>query len=397
MKVALTLLLLLTCSAGASQLLSERMSADLAFVESRVPSMDAERSADAMLEVLSKLLAPTADAEQSKRISGTVADPGLRISLIDQWPEVQDVLPGSSAEKAGIQPGDRLLELNGHSCKAMPHIDAVDILRGDADDTVAVKVLRQGGEKFDWNLKRNNRQLTALEIHEEFPENISYLRLNGIYSNSYNELTSVLNTENSGEHFGLLLDLRGAGGNSRQDAARLAAVLAPNNAELGNLSDSNGKTTDTFLGNSETQLKQKPFLVLTDGNTCGAAELLAALLKDLPNGNLLVGQPTAGNPLLLSPVKLPSGHALQLPELKLTTAKGRAYRSGDSVEPDINVHQLWDPELYDPLPRDRRPLLKEELTDIALRKRIGGDVILSRATDVLLALQALNSEASARQ
>jgi C-terminal processing protease CtpA/Prc len=134
-------------------------------------------------------------------------------------------------------------------------------------------------------------------------------------------------------------------------------------------------------------------MVLVDGRTTGAAELLAATLSGTGRGAMIIGQPTAGDPGIRQRVSLSSGEELYLATRRLVVAGEDKYSGQDRVRPDIYVDpavRYVDYEPEEPLLTDRRETTRRELETRALRLHIRGDAALTRAMDVLIGLKALN-------
>jgi C-terminal processing protease CtpA/Prc len=134
-----------------------------------------------------------------------------------------------------------------------------------------------------------------------------------------------------------------------------------------------------------------PRLVLVDARTRGAAEMLAAALSGSPD-TLVLGEPTAGDPLVRGRVKLRDDLYLWAALNDLRTADGRSYGAGRPLIPDLpggaGVPEPFPPE--ESLETDRRGELELERVNRELFDRVKDDPALSRAVDILLALHAMS-------
>ena len=138
-----------------------------------------------------------------------------------------------------------------------------------------------------------------------------------------------------------------------------------------------------------------PVMVLVDGGTRRGAEMLSAELKGSCRGTLLIGQETAGDPLVREPRDLPDGRVALLPARTLKVADGTVYDGDGGVQPDVALSDddktadAYEPKSPLTLRHKKRGELEEEKVDRALRERIGTDGFLRRAVDILLGLQAM--------
>jgi C-terminal processing protease CtpA/Prc len=132
-------------------------------------------------------------------------------------------------------------------------------------------------------------------------------------------------------------------------------------------------------------------MVLIDGETSGASELLAAVLKEWGRGVLLIGQPTGADPLVREAIPL-NGRRAYIATRSVRIG-GSVFDGRQPVAPGILLRsgamreRFYEPESLD---RPWSKLLDEEKEDKALRDRINGDTGLQRAVDILLGLKALN-------
>ena len=233
-------------------------------------------------------------------------------------------------------------------------------------------------------------ETVTVEAVEEWQDGIGYLDIGGMHGDGSNAAAHLSQWSTNGP-FGIVIDLREAGGNSLQALDRIAGALVVSNTTLYSVVDSAGTTSETHRASGEAGVVagSLPVMLLIDGQTHDASELLAAVLKGR-DGVMLLGSPTRGDFRVRSEIPLPDDGGAFL-------ATGRAIPYGEleyhavGVEPDIVV-DCGAMRVIEAGPAKSH--LGEPLTDRAQLDRdrtlrIGHDAALTRAVDILLALKAL--------
>lgn len=221
-------------------------------------------------------------------------------------------------------------------------------------------------------------------------KDICYMRLNGLFEHdgAAGVADQVRAWAAEGD-FGLILDLRRASGRHVPAAAAIAGLFAEAGSMLLAFRDRDDQDIAVYRAGTGPALAM-PVMVLTDRDTRGAAEVLAAVFSGSVRGAMLFGQRSKGDPLVRTEVPLSSGERLRIATRRLVLADGTAYDGSRGVQPDITAGTAPRPgEDYEPSPPGEEPSEQEE-EDRRLRERVKGDPVLRRAADVLLGLKALN-------
>jgi C-terminal processing protease CtpA/Prc len=227
---------------------------------------------------------------------------------------------------------------------------------------------------------------TAMQAVELWQENLAYLKVSGLNTGSGAEILAHLKSLSS--RWGLLLDLRGGGGEDLESVATLAALVRNQGEALFVVTDNRG----VVLGTNSVSgafVEMPLMMILVDEGTKGAAEALASVFKR-GGGVMLVGSMTGGDPYLRSWISLPGGRSAWLRTKKIIPASGKSYEQA-GVSPDILVEAASGIG-HDGLSRTNRHsrvLSEKSGADRDLMMRVEGDAALRRATDILLGLQAL--------
>ena len=263
---------------------------------------------------------------------------GVGISTVkdtDGNMEVTEVAPGSPGEKAGIQKGDVIISVDDKEVVRITYTAAVNLLDGEAGSTVKLGVLRPA-EKED----EKNELLTVSVTRAEYAQNsvqssiicgnVGYIRISRFRDNTPDLFREALKDLENKNVCGIVLDLRNNAGGDMEAAASIMDTLLPAGTVVATR-DSSGKETVEFTSTAgEISL---PVSVVMNESTYGAAELLAANIRDYNKG-LLVGQQTAGHGRKSQVVPLSDGSAVFFPVAEYLTLNGDVF-DGTGIAPDI--------------------------------------------------------------
>ena len=228
----------------------------------------------------------------------------------------------------------------------------------------------------------------AVETVEYWPEDLAYMKIRGLVKGSGVEVLTRLQALNS--KAGIILDFRDASGDDVGAVSLLAGLAFRDQEPLFVLTDNRGNALSTNVASSVTSIRV-PLMVLVDGRTGGAAEALAAVWKGR-SGIMLIGSATQGQPRFRGVIELPGGQAISLATKRLVPLRCEPY-DGCGIKPDVTVSMLASNVLNGMLFNTNRPyrvLSEKSEQDRGLMKRVDGDIVLRRATDILLGLRILN-------
>ena len=326
--------------------------------------------------------------------AGITATPGWILGVTNHLVVFQ--APLDPARNPSIPTGWILTSLDGASTATNAWATSARRLRRAAAGPVSLGLTEPGkGVTTNIAVQLALAPEPPIALSETWLGDVRYLRLNGLHSGSAPAIQAALKP--GPDQRGLILDLRDAGGED-VDAVRAAAALfcGPDKvlAQWKGADDS---------GASELRSApwagpgiDTPVLVLINARTCGASELFAALIAHCGSGVLLVGESSAGDPLIREILPLDAGDALRVATRKLVFSDGRVLDARSPLAPDVRVA---DTDLAEPPPVDERPLLAQNhlrATDTAahaaavfLQNRIRHDAVLKRAVDIMLGLRAL--------
>ena len=311
------------------------------FVDSISDSTLYRKSVDGMLYELrdpySTFLPPDRFARLNESTSGNYAGLGLETDLRDGWLIVVAPLPGGPAERAGLQPGDRIVEIMGKSSKGWTSEEASKALRGKPGTSVTLKVERPGAPApMEMKLVRSTIHQSAVRRASMLGDGVGYIDLKAFSDSSAKEMNGAITSLLAHGMKTLVLDLRtNPGGLLNQGVKVSDLFLNPGQRIVsmhGRLPEANREFADT----AKQRWPNLPLIVLVDGRSASAAEIVAGALQDHDRA-LIVGTPTYGKGSAQSVVSFGDQGGLKLTTARWFTPVGRSItrpRPGDDESDD---------------------------------------------------------------
>lgn len=260
------------------------------------------------------------------------------------------------AAKAGIQPGDIITKVDGESYTGEQLTEASNKIRGEVGTSVKLEIYRNG-EKIDVEVKRENIKIQHVEGKVIENTNIGYIEFNSFDEGCSDEFKGKLEELKSKNITSLIIDIRNNGGGIVDEAINIADFIVEKDEILLITTDKNGKEEITKSKNAP--IINVPVVVLTNGNSASASEILAGALKD--NGKAtIVGEKTYGKGVIQELLTLTDGSGLKITTNEYYTPK-RNKINKIGIEPDIEV------KLDESL---KNQLQVEEKDDTQLKKAI---------------------------
>lgn len=243
--------------------------------------------------------------------------------------------PGGPAARAGILAGDIVIGVNGESVEGLTLSEVVALVRGPAGSIVRLLLTRPGVGEVEVAVAREGFTLSTARFRM-LADGIAYLSLSGLESRTVQEVERELDVMAAHGIRGLVIDLRGNAGGS----TRAAIAVAEHFLDGGTIFheenlDGMQTSREATPGGVFSDL---PIAMLIDGRTTGAAELLAAALRDHLRGPL-IGSPTAGQALLYRGHDVGQGIAVVVPSGVWSTPGGQVI-AGLGLPPDFQIELI---------------------------------------------------------
>jgi carboxyl-terminal processing protease len=279
-------------------------------------------------------LAPDQYRQRREWAAGNIIYGGIGVHFTSPGLVVTDVEDGSPAERAGVRPGDRILQVGGESVAELSPLVALDRLRGPVG-SVAELVIRARHDGPTRTLAVTREQVHVDTVIGHRIGDVAYIRLRGFPEPSVVDTFNGLLSEFGDPAIrGLIVDLRGNAGGRLDLGTRLLGDFLPAGTPAFDLLDRDGGSQLRVVAD-EALHWNRPLVVLVDGRTESMGEIFAAALHEQGLATL-VGTTTAGSVAggLLFP--LGDGSALGVTAYEITTATG-VILNRVGVEPDVHV------------------------------------------------------------
>ena len=289
----------------------------------------------ATLDPHTRYLDPRAQLRQRSAIMGAFGGLGLQVDMVEGLVRVVAPMPGTPAERAGLQSGDLIVRFDDQPVQGMALADAISRMRGEPGTPIALLIRRAGqGDDFSVSLVRETIRTQALRWSME--GDVLVLRLASFTGSVSAAMEKAIADATAiRQPRGVVLDMRGNGGGLFRQAVRTADAFL-GEGEIVSVRGRDAAKRRAWQADSDEMLAGVPMVVLIDGRSASAAELVAAALQE--NGRATVmGQRSFGKGSVQVIVSLGAGKG----GLRLTTAlyhgpSGRSVqRTG--VVPDIEL------------------------------------------------------------
>lgn len=284
----------------------------------------------------------------NRDLEGSFFGIGIQFQLLNDTLHIFEVINGAAAESAGIQPGDKIIEVDGRNIAGVniSEEEVFKMIRGKKDTPVEIKVLRHNvPELITFNLIRGEVPVSPIDASYIINDSIGYIRLGKFSENTYDEFLTTLGQLRYDGAKDFIVDLRGNGGGYMNPAVLIANEFLP----AGNLIVmTKGRYADNnsvLLADGSGSFGDARIVVLTDEYTASASEIFAGAIQDNDRG-LIIGRRTFGKGLVQRPFELPDSSEFRLTVQRYYTPSGRCiqknYTPGKNADYDIEVFNRYD-------------------------------------------------------
>ncbi len=295
----------------------------------------------AMLQVLNdkghtRFLTPQEVQAEQQQLSGQFV--GVGISL-QQNPNTKEIviistIPGSPAQKAGIKPGDIITAVNGTSVVGKSIDDVTTLIHGNAGTRVSITVKRPStGQTLTFSIVRAQITVPNVLMYYIPQDHIADIQIVQFASGVSVDLRHDLDQAKKDGATAIVLDLRDNPGGYLSEAVGTASLFMSSGVVLIEQDSTGAQTKITVTG--DTDNTTTPMVVLTNGNTASAAEIVTAALEDNHRATV-IGTKTFGTGTVLEEFPLADGSAILLGTQEWLTPDGQFIRN-QGVQPNIEV------------------------------------------------------------
>ncbi|HEX5574672.1 MAG TPA: S41 family peptidase, partial [Gemmatimonadales bacterium] len=259
----------------------------------------------------------------TEQTSGNYAGLGIQIDVRDGWITVVAPLPETPAERAGIETGDQIIEVDGKSTEGWKNDQAVKALRGEAGSKVGITIRRAGiTDPLKYRLTRAQIHMRSVPPGTMFDRGVGYISLNPVSETSAEELRQEITAMKGKGMKSLIMDLRGNPGGLLDQGVKVADLFLDPRQEIVSTRGRARGSTKEFFDEARQAWPDLPIIVLVNDGTASAAEIIAGALQDHDRA-VVVGAPTFGKGLVQTLFPLGEGVALKLTTARWFTPSGR--------------------------------------------------------------------------
>ncbi|MDC3386348.1 S41 family peptidase [Gammaproteobacteria bacterium] len=326
---------------------------------------------------------------------------GIEVTMEDGFVKVITPIDDTPAFKAGVKPGDLIIEIDGGSVKGLSLNQAVDLMRGKVGEPILLSIARKG-ENGPLEIKIVRAKIKVKSVkYEIIHENYGYIRISSFQNKTGKNLydaISDLNSKSKGNIKGYVIDMRNNPGGVLGAAVDVSDAFIKGKKKL---VFTKGRSEDAmyeFKSNNIDLAEEKPIVVLINGGSASASEIVAGALQDHKRA-IIMGTQSFGKGSVQTILPITSKTAVKITTARYYTPNGRSIQA-TGITPDIIVK---DRELSSSLDNkmlkesDLKGHLKnsdkkknEDLKE-AQDKRLEKDYQLSEAINLLKGLNIMSS------
>ena len=284
------------------------------------------------LDPFSQYMDPQEHKDMTQDTQGSFGGLGIEISMKAKVLTVVSPIEDTPADKAGLKPGDTILKIDGVLTDGMELMDAVHKMRGEAGTKVTISVFREGfTAPKDFSITRAIIKVRSVKFNM-LEGKVGYIRLSSFMGNSADDFGAALKSLQGKGAESLIIDVRNNPGGLLNAAAEISGNFVPKGKVIVSTA---GRYKDKDMRfNSEGPADwAKPTVILINGGSASASEILAGALQDHGLA-VVVGTKSFGKGSVQTILPLSDGGALRLTTAKYLTPKGRSLH-GQGIDPDV--------------------------------------------------------------
>jgi len=352
----------------------------------------------ATLDPYSQFLDPDSYNELKIETEGEFGGLGVEITIKDDLLTIISPIDDTPAYRAGLQPGDRIVKIDGEITRGITLLEAVKRLRGKPGTQVALTILREGeNELKDVPITRDIIKFQSVREAKILEEHIGYIRLSDFRENTPKDLSAAIAKLKAEAMDGVILDLRNNPGGLLDVAVSVAEQFLERRQIIvttkGRLRNQNLE----FRSSIDGSLNGIPMVVLINQGSASASEIIAGAIQDHHRG-VIMGTKSHGKGSVQTVFPLKDGSALRLTTSKWFTPGGRPIH-GQGITPDVDVPFEQPPEAEAKSPEEAaeevfgRLEAPDATADPTGKKKL--DNQLARAVDLLKGLKVFEAREKA--
>lgn len=267
-------------------------------------------------------------------VSGKYQGIGISLSVMNNQLTVSTAFDGSPAQKAGVQSGDIIVEIDGVDSTTMSSDQAVKKMRGEKGTSVKIGVRRKNEPKILYFTITRNEISQPSVTARQLENGIYYIRVSSFQMDSGDQFIDVIKKLDKDHPKGYILDLRNNPGGSVTSAITIASVFLKDHQNVVYTLDKHSKKDDYGVVHTAVKV-DKPLVVLVNTSSASASEIVTGALQD--NGRaIVVGETTFGKGLVQTTLPVSSKTLVKLTTYRYYTPNGNSIQN-IGIIPDVPV------------------------------------------------------------
>lgn len=304
------------------------------------------KAIDGMLEELhdphSVFLRADRLARLNESTTGNYGGVGIQIDVRDEWVIVVSALPGTPAERAGIETGDRIVEVAGKSAKGWTMAETRNALRGPPGTSVAI-ITERAGTKRPVTLVRQEIHRSAVARSMLLPDGVGFVDLKAFSDSTEKELSRSIDSLSRAGMRSLILDLRQNPGGLLTQGVGVSDLFLDRGQEIVTMKGRVRDANRDFVDGAPQRWPNLPMVVLVDEYSASASEIVAGALQDHDRA-VVVGHTSYGKGSAQTLYPITGGSALKLTTAKWFTPSGRSISKPHTAEGDEDDDTIPSPQ-----------------------------------------------------
>ena len=308
------------------------------------------------LDPFSSFFTPEQYNEFKQETEGEFGGIGIEVGMEKGRPIVISPIEGTPAFRAGLRPGDVIIEINGEDTSNMSLMDVVRRIRGKPGTKVNLSVIRKGVEKpLKFEIERSLIKIQS--VKGTMVEDIGYIKLSQFNEGVSKDVEKLAREFVSKGAKGIILDLRNNPGGLLTEAVNVSSLFLPEGKLIVYTKGRNGDTNKYLSGRVRKVSDSIPMVVLINNGSASASEIVAGALQDYKRA-IVVGEKSFGKASVQNVIPLEDGSAIKLTVAYYYTPNGRLIHK-EGIKPDIEVVMSQEDE--------------EKLQEEIRKRRLGGN------------------------
>lgn len=307
------------------------------YVEETTPSELIDNAIEGMLSGLDphSVYLKKSDAENFYRdTNGHYPGVGIEVEMIEGQLKIIAPITGSPAEKAGIQANDTIVKIDDKLVNGLQIDEVIRLLRGEAGEAVKFVIQRDSGKTENITVVRELINIPSV-AEKVLSPGFAVIRVNQFQENTANEFSQSLNKLNANDELkGLIIDLRNNPGGFIAEATGIADLFLSSGLIVSTKNNNTGEE-ERIRATVKSDAINTPLVVLINGGSASASELLAGALQDHKRA-IIAGQKSFGKGSVQDVLPLSNGDAIKMTIAQYYTPDGHAIQAR-GVVPDIEI------------------------------------------------------------